>query len=97
MRASMKPMRLLLPLLLATGTALADESRIQLRDAPGRDLVVANCRLCHSLDYIQMNSRFLERGGWEASVNKMVNVMGAPIKAEDVPSIVDYLNRAYGK
>jgi hypothetical protein len=97
MRASMKPVRLLLPLLLATGTALADESRIELRDAPGRDLVVANCRLCHSLDYIQMNSLFLERRGWEASVNKMINVMGAPIKAEDVPSIVDYLNRAYGK
>jgi len=53
--------------------------------------------MCHSLDYIQMNSTFLDRKGWEASVNKMIKVMGAPIRPDDVPLIVDYLNRNYGK
>ena len=44
-----------------------------------------------------MNSPFLDRKGWEGSVTKMVKVMGAPIPAEDVPGIVDYLVRNYGK
>lgn len=30
-------------------------------------------------------------------VNKMVKVMGAPIKQEDIPKIVDYLMKYYGK
>jgi len=30
-------------------------------------------------------------------VNKMIKVMGAPIPQEDVPVIVDYLTRHYGK
>jgi len=77
--------------------ALADESAIKLKDGPGRDVVAGNCVMCHSLDYIPMNSVFLDRKGWEATVNKMVNVMKAPIRAQDVPVIVDYLTKNYGK
>lgn len=77
--------------------ALADESAIKLKDDPKRDVVAGNCVMCHSLDYIPMNSPFLDRKGWEATVNKMVNVMKAPIRAEDVPVIVDYLTKYYGK
>ena len=91
----MKPM-LLLSLLLAA-PALADESAIKLQDAAGRDLVERNCIACHSLDYIPMNSPFLDRKGWEGTVTKMIKVMGAPIPADDVPGIVDYLVRNYGK
>ena len=83
-------------LLLATA-AIADESLVQLVDAPGKDLVIANCAICHSLDYVPMNSRFLDRKGWEASVNKMIKVMGAPIPPEDAAKIVDYLATQYGK
>ncbi len=77
--------------------ALADESAIKLKEGPGRDVVAGNCVMCHSLDYIPMNSVFLDRKGWEATVNKMVNVMKAPIRAQDVPVIVDYLTKNYGK
>ena len=91
-------MRTILALLLfAAVPALAQESQLRLRDGPGRQLVEANCVMCHSLDYIPMNSPFLDRKGWEASVNKMIKVMGAPIRSEDVPVIVDYLVRNYGK
>ena len=76
---------------------LADEAQVKLKEGEGRQLVEANCVMCHSLDYIQMNSVFLDRKGWEASVGKMVKVMGAPIRAEDVPQLVDYLTRHYGK
>jgi len=43
-----------------------------------------------------MNSVFLDRKGWEGSVDKMVKVMGAPIAPEDAKQIVDYLVTAYG-
>jgi mono/diheme cytochrome c family protein len=83
--------------LFMMGAAFADESEIKLKEGPGKELVSAHCAICHSLDYIPMNSMFLDRKGWEKTVDKMINVMGAPIKPEDVPAIVDYLARQYGK
>jgi hypothetical protein len=44
-----------------------------------------------------MNSPLFDRKGWEASVAKMMKVMGAPIREQDVRAIVDYLNAQYGK
>ena len=91
-------MRTILALLVfAAMPALAQESQLRLRDGPGRQLVEANCVMCHSLDYIPMNSPFLDRKGWESSVNKMVKVMGAPIAEADAQKIVDYLAGQYGK
>ena len=83
-------------LLLAAGAVGAQESKVQLKDGPGRDKVNA-CLACHSLDYIQMNSRFLDKAGWTASVNKMINAFGAPIAKEDVEPIATYLAQNYGK
>ena len=92
----MKSTMLLASLLLAA-PVLADESLVVLKDAPGKLLVQGNCVMCHSLDYIPMNSVFLDRKGWEASVTKMIKVMGAPISEQDAAGIVDYLARNYGK
>lgn len=94
----MKP-RWLFVLILAplAWSTYADEGVVQLKDGPGRDKIATHCAVCHSVDYIQMNSPFLDRKGWEASVNKMIKVMGAPIKEEDVPEIVDYLTKYYGQ
>lgn len=75
----------------------AGESAVTLAPGEGRALVERHCVLCHSLDYIQMNSVFLDRKGWEASINKMIRVMGAPVPPEDVAPVVDYLTRHYGK
>ena len=83
-------------MLLAAGSSLAQESKVQLKDGPGRDKANA-CLACHSLDYIQMNSRFLDKAGWTASVNKMINAFGAPIAKEDVEPIASYLAENYGK
>jgi len=76
--------------------ALAQESKIQLKDGTGKDKVQV-CVACHSLDYIPMNSRFLDKGGWTATVNKMINAFGAPIPKEDVEAIASYLAENYGK
>jgi hypothetical protein len=82
--------------LLAYATAVADENRIRMKDAPETPALIANCSGCHSLDYIQMNSRFMKRATWEAEVHKMVAVMGAPVSEADQAKLVDYLTREYG-
>jgi cytochrome c5 len=89
--------RLLLLVLLPVTAVAADESQFRLKEGAGKELVESNCAVCHSLDYIQMNSPFLDKKGWEATLSKMMNAMGAPIPKEDVPMIVEYLNQHYGK
>jgi len=83
-------------LVLCAGVTAADESSIVLADGPGRDKVQAFCSMCHSLDYIVMNSPFQDKTGWEKTVKKMVTVMGAPLTAEVVFVIVAYLDGHYG-
>lgn len=92
----MRTLILFFGLALTTGNLWADESQFHLKPGANMGLVAANCAVCHSTDYIQMNSVFLDRRGWEAEVNKMVNTMQAPIRKADVPKIVDYLTKYYG-
>jgi hypothetical protein len=80
----------------AAGTAAAQESQFELKPGPGKDTTM-QCGACHSLDYIQMNSRFLDKAGWTAEVNKMINVLKAPIATSDVETIASYLAENYGK
>ena len=82
---------------LAFAAAWAGEETVKLKDGPGVDKVRQNCVACHSLDYIPLNSPFLDRKGWEAVVTKMVKAFGAPIKQEDQAPIAEYLGRYYGK
>ena len=79
---------------LSSASAAQD---VELRAAPGRELVVSRCAVCHSLDYIPMNSPFLDRTGWEKTLHKMIDVMGAPIEDQDAKAILDYLAGSYGK
>ena len=53
--------------------------------------------MCHSLDYILMNSPFQDKAAWEKTVNKMVKVMGAPLTADDITAVVAYFDTHYGK
>lgn len=76
--------------------AFADEQSIALKKAPGLDKVQANCGTCHSLDYIQMNSPFMNAATWDAEVAKMIKAYGAPISDADAAAIKDYLNANYG-
>jgi len=81
--------------LMLAGAALADEQQIKLKPGPGMDKVEANCQACHSLAYIPMNSPFLNAAGWDATVNKMINALKAPIDAEDAKAIKAYLAKNY--
>ncbi|HEY2862197.1 MAG TPA: cytochrome c [Casimicrobiaceae bacterium] len=82
---------------LIAGIVLAQERRLDLKDGPGRDKVEANCASCHSLDYIQGNSPFMNRQVWGAEVTKMIKVYGAPISDADAKEIADYLATNYGQ
>src|ERR1700758_1733956 len=84
--------------LLAAARALgaAAEQPVSLKQAPGVDKVEANCAACHSLDYVQMNSPFLNAAGWDAEITKMINAFGAPINEADAKIIADYLKANYG-
>jgi mono/diheme cytochrome c family protein len=91
-------MRVLAIALLAVvaAPAFADEKPIELKKAPGLDKVEANCGACHSLDYIQMNSPFMNAATWDAEVTKMIKAFGAPISDADAKAIADYLKQNYG-
>lgn len=84
-------------MVLGVASARADESSVQLTQADGVERVQAYCAICHSLDYIVMNSPFQDRAGWDKTVTKMVKVMGAPLTPEDTAAVVDYLAANYGK
>ena len=84
-------------LALVATVVIAAEQRVALKDGPGRDKVEANCASCHSLDYIVMNSTFMNRQVWDAEVTKMIKAFGAPINEADGKEISEYLTRNYGQ
>lgn len=88
---------LILLLSFFAATATAGESRIFLKERPGKNQVVAQCALCHSLDYITQHAPIPDRAGWEKTVVKMIDKMGAPINEADKRIIIDYLAQHYGK
>ena len=45
---------------LAATLAVAGEEKVKLKDGPNVDKVRNNCVACHSLDYIPLNSPFLD-------------------------------------
>ena len=59
----MRALLLTLGLLTASAAAYAGEEAIKLKDAPGKNVVEANCIACHSLDYPEMNSPILDQKG----------------------------------
>ncbi len=67
------------------------EVTYQLPDRPGRELLLANCGICHSFRYIQMQPNF-PRKTWEKTVDKMIKTFGAPVPDSlTAKRIVDYL------
>src|SRR4051794_39001965 len=65
-------------------------------ETPGVELVKANCLMCHSSEYITTQPAFT-RDQWKASVTKMQLKFGAPVTAESVEPLLDYLTANYGK
>ena len=64
-------------------------------DGPGSDAINNNCLACHSADMV-LNQPALSKQAWAAEVNKMINNYKAPVAAEDVGPIVEYLTALKG-
>ena len=73
----------------------AGEENIRLKEGVGRDVTTARCAVCHSLDYITMVAPVMNRAAWEKSVQKMIDVFGAPMGEQDASLIVEYLGQNY--
>ncbi|MGB8277365.1 MAG: cytochrome c [Methylovirgula sp.] len=92
----MRALTFAIALVLFATQAGAEEKAIELKPGPGLDKVQANCGICHSLDYIEMNSPFLDAAKWDAEVAKMIRAMAAPIDEADAKTIANYLKKNYG-
>lgn len=80
--------------IVACGSAtLAAALAQSLPDGEGRDLVRTACQDCHDLSPIT-NASF-SRAEWDQVVKSMAD-MGANIKREDIPIIVNYLAASFG-
>ncbi|HEY2384363.1 MAG TPA: hypothetical protein VGK48_24570 [Terriglobia bacterium] len=62
----------------------------------GRKILDTSCTACHGLNEVKKFQGFYKREDWQDVVTTMVKY-GADVKEAQVPSLVDYLNRAYGK
>lgn len=82
----------------ASESAASESSVSEEEAAPGegRELFIARCTACHSVDYVSMHARFGTRALWEMEVAKMRNAFKAPLSDDEARRIVDYLARAYG-
>jgi hypothetical protein len=64
-------------------------------DRPGSDAINNNCLACHSADMV-LNQPALSKQAWAAEVTKMIDAYKAPVAAEDVGPIVEYLTGLKG-
>lgn len=66
------------------------EVPVVLPEAPGREVVMVSCGMCHTPAYITIQPPF-PRETWVNEVTKMRKTFSAPIAEEKVDEIVNYL------
>jgi sulfite dehydrogenase (cytochrome) subunit B len=88
-------MRHLLLALMFIATPAVAQEQVTLKPGPGLDTVRTSCSVCHTLNYIKMNSPFLTPDAWKAEVTKMRDGYGAPIDDDNAAAIVKYLSDNY--
>ncbi|HET8995535.1 MAG TPA: hypothetical protein VFN42_02595 [Acetobacteraceae bacterium] len=86
---------LLLAAALVAGPAAADQAPGWMKPGPGQEATAITCGICHSPEYIRMNSVFLTQSQWQAEVGKMREVFGAPMDDDTAKQIVEYLGKNY--
>ena len=75
-----------------TVNAPPDDDEAQERRAFARRTVSENCTICHAPDLIE--AQRLTPKQWKAEVEKMIG-WGAPLPAEQVATVIDYLGAEY--
>jgi len=62
---------------------------------PGSEIANGQCLTCHSVEYVSTQP-VMPRAFWAASVKKMQEKYGAPVPADQVDALADYLTQNYG-
>jgi sulfite dehydrogenase (cytochrome) subunit B len=75
---------------------LPESTRMFPGDSPGAKSTNSYCLMCHSASMV-LNQPDLSKAAWLAEVNKMKDVMKAPIPEDQVAVIVEYLDGIKGK
>jgi hypothetical protein len=79
-----------------SGMVLAAAAEVsELKDAPGRELTLGRCIVCHSVEYIPSNAPAMNRAGWQKTIQKMRERFGAPLSDDEARQILDYLDANY--
>jgi hypothetical protein len=65
----------------------------QLPQGEGRDIVAANCVLCHTVERIVTSHR--PRVAWETLVKVMAD-RGCPLNDDQVSTVIDYVSKNFG-
>jgi len=76
-------------------TSAPAQEAVTLKPGPDVDTVTTSCSICHTLNYIRMNSSFLTPDAWKAEVSKMREGYGAPIDDQTAAAIIKYLSANY--
>jgi hypothetical protein len=63
-------------------------------DAAAKKILEDSCTACHDLDLV--SSQHLSKDEWQSVVGSMV-AKGASVGDKDIPVLVDYLAKTYGK
>ena len=71
------------------------DNRRSSKSGPDVILVTAACSVCHTPNYIRMNSVFLTPDGWTAEVTKMRKIYGAQFDETTAAIIIKYLSETY--
>ena len=79
-----------------TSTITLPSDTASFKPGPGVENVQRYCQTCHSPAYVAMQPP-LTAAQWTAEVTKMQKVYGAPIPADSIAPIVQYLTAEYGK
>jgi mono/diheme cytochrome c family protein len=66
-------------------------SATQFPPGPGADIATSQCLICHSADMVLLQPR-LTREQWIAEINKMRSAFGAPIPADQIEAVANYLD-----
>lgn len=91
----MRLLRIAMLVVLVAHVARAEDGPVALKPGEGDQVASANCNVCHTSDYIVMNSMFLTADAWKAEVTKMRTAFGAPLDDATAAEIVAYLAANY--
>ena len=65
--------------------------------APGVEVALRHCLICHSADYVNTQPPNMPPAFWQNEVAKMRNAYGAHLSDEDAKAVADYLVSAYSE